>query len=180
MDLRQLEYFATVARLGGIRHAAEELSVSPGNLSEQVKALECELGVRLFDREPRSLKLTLAGAAFLERVGDALLALRTGREEMLEFAHLERGQVIVGALPGLGPFWLSRFLVDFLNRHRHVDLRLIERGSGVLLKLLSTGEIHAACVLLRGEGEQLPAGLSAHNLVSAPLAVVVSRFMPRN
>ncbi|MBV9899122.1 MAG: hypothetical protein JO020_33620 [Chloroflexi bacterium] len=50
--------------------------------------------------------------------------------------------------PGLGPFWLSRFLVDFLNRHCHVDLRLIERGSGVLLKLLGSGEIRAARVLL--------------------------------
>src|SRR5690242_9915258 len=174
MDLRQLEYFAAIARLGGIRHAAEELSVSPGNLSEQLKALESELGVRLFDRGPRSLKLTGAGTAFMERVDEALLALRTGREEMLDFAHLERGQVIVGAWPGLGPFWLSRLLVDLLNRHRHVDLRLIHRGSGVLLKLLGSGDIHAACVLLRGNGDQLPAGLSAHTLVSAPLAVVVS------
>src|SRR6516164_6010104 len=125
MDLRQLEYFVAIARHGGVRRAAEELSVSPGNLSDQIKALETELGVRLFERGPRSLHLTVAGTAFLERVDQALIALRTGREEMLEFAHLERGQLIVGALPGLGPFWLSRFLVDFLNRHRHVDLRLI-------------------------------------------------------
>jgi DNA-binding transcriptional LysR family regulator len=174
MDLRQLEYFIAIARHGGIRRAAEELSVSPGNLSDQIKSLENELGVRLFERGPRSLQLTVAGGAFLERVDQALIALRTGREEMLEFAHLERGQLIVGALPGLGPFWLSRFLVDFLNRHRHVDLRLIERGSGVLLRLLASGEIHAACVLLPGDGDGLPSGLSAQHLLVAPLAVVVS------
>lgn len=129
MDLRQLEYFVTIARNGGVRHAAEELSVSPSNVSDQIKSLE-------------------------------------------------RGQLLVGALPRLGPFWLSRFLVDFLNRHRHLDLRLIERGSGVLLKLLSAGEIHAACVLLPGEADVLPSGLAAHRLMLGPLAVVVSPQHP--
>ena len=174
MEMRQLEYFAAIARHGGVRHAAEELNVSPGNLSEQIKSLESELGVRLFERGSRQLRLTEAGAVFLERVEQALLVLKTARDEMLDFAHLERGQLLVGALPGLGPFWLSRFLVDFLNRHPRVDLRLIERGSALLLKLLASGEIHAACVLLPGEGDALPPGLSAHRLLVAPLAAVVS------
>lgn len=177
MEIRQLEYFAAVARHGGVRHAADELNVSPGNLSEQIKSLETELGVRLFERGPRSLKLTQPGIDFLERVEQALLMLKTAREEMLDFAHLERGQLLVGALPGLGPFWLSRFLVDFLNRHPHVDLRLIERGSTVLLKLLASGDVHAACVLLPAEGV-LPAGLSAQRLIVSSLAVVVSPEHP--
>jgi DNA-binding transcriptional LysR family regulator len=174
MEMRQLEYFAAVARLGGLRRAAEELDVSPANVSDQIRRLEAELGVRLFERGLRSLKLTEAGAGFLERVNEALLILKTGREEMIDFAHLERGQLLVGALPGLGPFWLSRFLVAFLNRHRHVDLRLIERGSAVLLKMLVGGDVHAACVLLPEDSDVLPAGVSAHRLVVAPLAAVVS------
>jgi DNA-binding transcriptional LysR family regulator len=178
MEIRQLEYFAAIARHGGLRHAADELHVSPGNLSEQIKALGNELGVRLFERSSRHLRLTQAGSAFLERVDQALQVLRTAREEMLDFAHLERGQLLIGALPGLGPFWLSRFLVAFLNRHPHVDLRLIERGSASLLKLVASGEVHAACVLLPGEGDVLPPGVSAHRLVSAPLAVVVSPRHP--
>jgi LysR family hydrogen peroxide-inducible transcriptional activator len=147
-----------------MRPAADELDVSPGNISEQIKSLERGLGVRLFDRGPRRLKLTQAGEAFLDRVEQALSLIKTAREEMLDFAQLERGQLLVGALPGLGPFWLSRFLVDFLNRHPYVDLRLIERGGNVLLKLLATGEVHAACVLLPGDGDQLPPRLSAHCL----------------
>jgi DNA-binding transcriptional LysR family regulator len=178
MELRQLEYFAAIARHGGVRPAAEELDLSPGNLSEQIKMLEAELQVRLFERGPRGLTLTDAGAAFLERVDQALSAVKTAREEMLDFAHLERGQLLVGALPGLGPFWLSRFLVAFLKRFPQVDLRLIERGSALLLKLLAAGDIHAACVLLPGEGDALPYGLSAHRLLSAPLAAVVSPRHP--
>ena len=84
MELRQLEYFVAVVRHGGVRHAADELDVSPGNISEQIKSLERELGVRLFDRGPRSLRLTEAGDAFLGRVEQVVSLLKTAREEMLD------------------------------------------------------------------------------------------------
>jgi DNA-binding transcriptional LysR family regulator len=57
MEMRQLEYFSAIARHGGMRHAAEELPISPGDLSGQIKSLENELGVRLFERGSRHLKL---------------------------------------------------------------------------------------------------------------------------
>jgi DNA-binding transcriptional LysR family regulator len=178
MEIRQLQYFAAIARHGGLRHAADELNISPGNLSEQIRFLENELGVRLFERGPRGLTLTEAGSAFLERAEHALGTLKTAREEMLDFAHLERGQLLVGALPGLGPFWLSAFLVAFLNRFPHVELRLIERSSALLVKMLANGDIHAGCVLLAGDGTVLPTGLSAHVLVTSSLAAVVAPQHP--
>jgi DNA-binding transcriptional LysR family regulator len=128
VELRQLQYFAAIARQGGLRHAADDLNISPGNLSEQIKFLENELEVRLFERGPRGLRLTQAGVAFLERVDEMLVALKIAREEMRDFAHLDRGQLLVGALPGLGSFWLTEFLVVFLSRYPHVDLRSVERA----------------------------------------------------
>jgi LysR family cyn operon transcriptional activator len=178
MEMRQLQYFAAIARLGGLRQAADELNISPGNLSEQIKTLERELEVRLFDRGPRGLTLTEAGGAFLERVDQALTTLRTAREEMSDFAHLERGQLLVGALPGLGPFWLAEFLVVFLNRYRHIDLHLIERSSALLVKMLGSGEVHVGCVLLRGNGSVLPSGVRAQPLSTASLAAVVAPQHP--
>jgi DNA-binding transcriptional LysR family regulator len=174
VELRQLQYFAAIARHGGLRHAADDLNISPGNLSEQIKFLENELEVRLFERGPRGLRLTQAGVSFLERVDQMLLALKTAREEMRDFAHLERGQLLVGALPGLGPFWLTDFLVVFLNRYPHVDLRLIERSSAHLIKMLASGDIQAACVLLPGDRDLLPAGLTAQVLSTSRLAAVVA------
>jgi DNA-binding transcriptional LysR family regulator len=174
VEIRQLQYFAAIARHGGLRHAADELNISPGNVSEQIKALENELEVRLFERGPRGLTLTPAGVVFLERVDQTLLTLKTARDEMRDFAHLERGQLVVGALPGLGPFWLTDFLVAFLNRHPHVDLRLVERSSAHLVKMVASGDIQAACVLLPGDGDVLPPGLSAHTLSKSRLAAVVA------
>jgi DNA-binding transcriptional LysR family regulator len=178
MELRQIRYFAATARRGGIRQGAEELAVSPGTVSEQIKLLEAELGVRLFDRSRRSLTLTEAGAAFLRRADQGLLAFKMAREEMLDFAHLERGHLLVGALPGLGPFGLTRFLVDFLTQYPQVDLHLIERASQVLLNLVASGELHAACVLVPGTGDEVPYGVSVRRLITAPLAVVVSPAHP--
>lgn len=174
MEIRQLQYFAAIARHGGLRHAADELNISPGNLSEQIKFLEAELEVRLFERGPRGLSLTQAGAAFLERVDQTRMTLKTARDEMRDFAHLERGRLLVGALPGLGPFWLTDFLVSFLNRYPHVELRLAERSSAHLTKMLASGEVQAACVLLPGKGDVLPPGLSAHTLSTSRLAAVVA------
>src|SRR5258708_4847617 len=160
MEMRQLQYFVTIARMGGLRQAAEELDMSPGTLSEQLKYLERELDVRLFDRSHRHLVLSEAGRTLLERTQRALLELKTAREEMREFAQLERGELIVGALPGLGPFWLSRFLIAFLKEHPKVGLRLIERNSTVLLKMLNSGEIHVGCVLLPVDDYVAPEGIS--------------------
>jgi DNA-binding transcriptional LysR family regulator len=99
---------------------------------------------------------------------------KIAREEMLDFAHLERGHLVVGALPGLGPFGLTRFLVEFLTQYPQIDLHLIERASHTLLKLVASGELQAACVLVAGTGEGVPEGVSLRRLITAPLAVVVS------
>jgi LysR family transcriptional regulator, hydrogen peroxide-inducible genes activator len=178
VEIRQLQYFTAIARTGGFRHAADALNVSPGNLSEQIKMLENELEVRLFERGPRGLRLTPAGPAFLERVDQTVLVLKTAREEMRDFAHLERGQLMVGAVPGLGAFWLTDFLVAFLNRFPNVDLRLVERSSTRLVKMVATGDVHVACVLLPALDDVLPPGLSGQTLNTSRLAAVVAPRHP--
>ena len=90
MELRQLQYFVRIARLGGLRQAADELDMSPGTLSEQLKYLERELDVRLFDRSHRHLELSEASRTLLQRTERALLELKTAREEMRDFALLWR------------------------------------------------------------------------------------------
>src|SRR4030081_3719393 len=67
VELRQLQYLARIARVGGFRRAADELDMSQATLSEQIKLLEQEVGVRLFERGGRNLSLTEPGRALLER-----------------------------------------------------------------------------------------------------------------
>src|SRR6185503_10596133 len=117
---RQLQYFVTIAHTGGFRTAADTLGVSLATLSEQIKALEHELGVRLVERSNRktiNLSLTEAGLVLLPRVERLLADVKATREEMLEFAHLERGQIVVGTVMGAGTSWLPMFLAAFLRKH---------------------------------------------------------------
>jgi DNA-binding transcriptional LysR family regulator len=174
LELRQLQYLARIARVGGFRRAADELDMSQATLSEQIKLLERELGVRLFERGSRTLTLTEPGRVLLERAERILEEVKTAQEEMLEFAHLDRGQLIFGTMTGVGSVWLPGFLAAFLRLHPHLDVAHVERASGVLLKLLENREIHVACLLVPPEGAEVPPGISTRPLFSRDLVVVVS------
>ena len=178
MELRQLQYLASIARVGGFRRAADELDMSQATLSEQIKLLEQELGVRLFERGGRNLALTEPGRVLLGRAERILEEVRTAHEEMQDFAHLDRGQLIFGTMSGVGSVWLPGFLAAFMRRHPHVDVTLVERVSGVLFKLLDTREIHVACLLVPTEGADVPPDISTRQLFSRELVVVVSRQHP--
>jgi DNA-binding transcriptional LysR family regulator len=178
VELRQLQYLTRIARLGGFRRAADELDMSQATLSEQIKLLEQELGVRLFERGGRNLTLTEPGRALLERAERVLEEVKTAHDEMQEFAHLDRGQLIVGTMTGNGPFWLPGFLAAFMRLHPHVDLTLVERVSGLLFKLLENREIHVACLLVPTEGADVPPEISTRQLFSRNLVVVVSPQHP--
>src|SRR5690606_30648804 len=79
VELRQLRYFQAVADAGGFPRAADRLHISQPPLSRQMTALEDELGVRLFDRGPRGVRLTPAGQAFLDGVRGTLRGLDQAR-----------------------------------------------------------------------------------------------------
>jgi DNA-binding transcriptional LysR family regulator len=178
VELRQLNYFATIARMRGFRRAADELLVSEATLSEQIKHLEEELGVRLLERTSRRVDLTEAGRVLLARTERALVEIRTAREEMADFAELQRGQLTVGSLPNRGAFWFPSFLAEFLRMYPSVDLRLIERPSRALLKLLDGGDVQVACLLLPATGEAELAGIATERLADDDLAVVLAREHP--
>jgi LysR family transcriptional regulator, transcription activator of glutamate synthase operon len=175
VELRQLQYLRHIARVSGFRRAADELDMSQATLSEQIKLLEQELGVRLFERGGRNLTLTQAGHTLLKRAERILEEVKAAQDEMLEFAHLDRGQLIVGTMTGNGPFWLPGFLAAFMRQHPHLELTLVERVSGVLLKMLELGEIHVACILVPTESPDVPAGIELRQVYSRELVLVVAR-----
>jgi len=182
VELRQLQYLRYIARVSGFRRAADELDMSQATLSEQIKLLEQELGVRLFERGARNLALTEAGKTLLVRAERVLEEVKAAQEEMLEFAHLDRGQLIVGTMTGNGPFWLPSFLAAFMRQHPHLELTLVERVSGVLLRMLEAGDVHVACILVPTAEPEIPQDISTREVYCRELVVVVApghRFAER-
>lgn len=90
-SFRQIQYFLTVADLGGFTQAAASLFIAQSALSRQISQLEEELGFILFEREPRGVRLTPAGAVYRERVSSIPKTLASAAEEGLQLARGESG-----------------------------------------------------------------------------------------
>lgn len=121
-NLNSLPYFEAVARRGSVTRAAEELSVSPSGVSQQIKHLEQQLGVKLFRRSGRSLALTLEGELLAQTAGTALKMLSDVQANL----GGERGsrRLNLRVSPSFGVRWLGPRLSDFVDQYPDWALRV--------------------------------------------------------
>jgi DNA-binding transcriptional LysR family regulator len=138
VDLLSLRYFQAVARTEHVSRAADQLRIAQPALSRVLKRLEDELGVRLFDRQGRNLRLNRFGAAFLRRVDRALAELDDARRELADAVGLEHGQVTIAAETLRT---LTSMLTAFLTDHPDVDVRLAEADPATMTRQLRDGTL---------------------------------------
>src|SRR4051812_7476779 len=98
MELRQIRYFQSVAKLHSFTRAAAELHIVQPALSQQIKHLERELGIELLDRRNGHVTVTPAGARFMRRADAILAEINVVSAEMRAFSEAEIGRVAVGAV----------------------------------------------------------------------------------
>lgn len=132
MEIRQLRYFVTVARLASFSRAAESLSVAQSAVSRQIQALEEELVTTLLIRDRRGLQLTDAGKLFLDRAESALEQVRLCRDDVLYNSNQPRGSLRVGVLPSLGELLMPRVLKEFRGLYPEVQIHLRSGFSGFI------------------------------------------------
>jgi DNA-binding transcriptional LysR family regulator len=143
MELRHLRYFVAVAEELNFRRAAERLHVAQPALSSQIKDLEEELGVRLFDRTTRSVLLTPTGQIFLTEARGILGATTHAEQLVRKAEHGLVGTLRVGVItPATGPL-LARVLRHFHQKYPGVQLSLSALTSSEQLKRLRAGELDA-------------------------------------
>ncbi len=178
MELRQVRYFAAVARHRHFTRAAGELGLAQPALSQQVRALERELGVVLIDRGGRRVQLTDAGEAFLVWAERILADVAAAEAEMAEFAGLGRGRVIVGSTPvqTLGRVDLPGLLAAFHARYPGVEVALREETTPILIGELEVGRIDVALGALMGD--TVPKGIVAEPLFAEDLVAMVEPSHP--
>ena len=148
MQFQQLAYFVAVADTRHFTRAAEAVHVSQPSLSQQIRALEKELGAPLFSRARGNIALTDAGEALLPLARRILADADTARHEVLELAQLRRGRVRLGATPSLCTGLLPDVLRDFHDRHPGIQLLIEEGGSHGLVRELARGALDLALVAL--------------------------------
>lgn len=147
MELRHLRYFIAVAEESHVTRAAERLGIQQPPLSQQIRALEKELGVQLFRRKPRGVELTDAGTAFLERARAILDQVERAVATTRRTARGEQGRVVVG-FTSSAPFhpFVPRVIRAFREMSPLVSLVLEESGSSELVQGLHNEDIDAAFI----------------------------------
>jgi len=121
--LNAVKAFEAAARSRSFTRAAEELFVTPGAVSQQVKALETDLGLKLFNRERQRLVITEAGREYHAEVGDALDQIAAGTARLVQ--RQQSGVLTVSVSPDFAAKWLVNRLGRFAETHRAIDLRLL-------------------------------------------------------
>ena len=144
MDFKELEYFSTIVKCGNLTHAARQLYVSQPTLSKFLQKLEEDLGLVLFQRGSRRLKLTYAGQRYYAHVERILSQKREMDAEMTDILRSDRGVLYVGIPPFRCSFSLPKVLPIFHKEFPQVQFRIVEAPSAVLDQKLLNGEIDLA------------------------------------
>lgn len=174
MNLRDLEYIVAVADLNSFSGAAEACHVSQPSLSAQVKKVEDELGVKIFDRNKRNVKLSPFGHAFLPRARRIMDELDKMKMDARQQLDPFQGKLMLGAIATVAPYLFPSILQAARDKAPDLTLTLKEGVTGSLLRSLLDGEIDVAIVSLPTDTHVF----DEHELFTDPFYLAVSRDHP--
>ncbi|PLT43946.1 LysR family transcriptional regulator [Paenibacillus sp. FSL W8-1187] len=172
MDMRQLNYFVTIAREGQITRAARALHMEQPPLSRQLRQMEEELGVVLFDRTGRSLRLTAAGKLLLERAERLMREFSDTLQEVREQGEGIRGVLSVGAVVSCISL-LPDPIRKFHRQYPDVTFKVHEGDHFSLGQELDAGEIELIVTRLPFEFDSEPSAYKIAPLPSDPFAAIL-------
>jgi LysR family transcriptional regulator, low CO2-responsive transcriptional regulator len=171
LTLRQLRVFTAVARHLSFARAAEELHLTPPAVSMQIKEMEAEVGMPLFDRTSRRVALTTIGEYLLTYARRVLSALRDAEDTVARFRGLRAGPLDV-AMVSTAKYFVPRLLTRFREDHPGIDVQLqVGNNREELVELLQQGDAEIAVMGRPPAGWPTRAesfALHPHVLVTAP------------
>ncbi len=171
MELRHLKYFVAVAEELHFGRAAKKLHIAQPPLSQQIKNLEDELGVRLFDRTRRTIQMTDAGIYFLKEAQQLLLHVEQAAETARRIYQGQAGRLIVGFVGSVIHTFLPEGLRLFRERFPDVELILQELNTAEQIKSLHARRIDVGFLYIEAQDSLL----ASQQLARAPLMVVLPK-----
>ena len=174
MDFRRLRYFVAVAEERNFSRAAERLHIAQPGLSKQIKDLEGDIGVRLFERSNRGVRLTEAGRLLLEETQQMYTQMEGALRMVRRVGHGEVGRLTLGFVPSAFNEILPPFLRAFQESFADVELLLREMNPDQLLQNLRSEKIDAAFAYLPVENDDL----DCRPVSREPLVVALPEIHP--
>jgi DNA-binding transcriptional LysR family regulator len=138
---RKLQYIDEIARCGSIRKAASRLNVASSAINRQIIALEEEIGVPIFERLPRGLRLTAAGELFVEHIRSVMKDYQKLETRSRGLKMPQAGKISLATTVGLAAGPLPAIVGRFLDEHPRVRVRLRTDGPESVLNAVLTGEV---------------------------------------
>lgn len=145
--LRQLQYFVAAAQFGTISQAAQSLSISQSAVTEAIRDLEADLGVRLFDRHSRGLAITQKGHQFLRHARSILAEVSGARRAFLDGGDTVTGTLALGVTSLMAGYVMSDLLARYRRANPQVTVTATEESAEYLEHLLVGGELDVAVMI---------------------------------
>lgn len=145
-NLEHYKTFYTVAKLGNISDAAEKLFISQPAVTKSIKNLENSIGITLFHRSSRGVKLTYEGELVFNYVEKALLNIADGEKIIDKLKNKEAGSIKIGISTTLCKYYLVPKLKGFIAKYPDIEIRIINKSAQETIKLLADGDIDIGIV----------------------------------
>jgi LysR family nitrogen assimilation transcriptional regulator len=146
LELRQLRYFLTVTEAGSLSKAASVVGIAQPALSRQIRALEDEIGVQLFYRHGRGIRVTEEGAQFHAAIGPLLQELEQIKSDLGDAARIPAGTITFGMPPSMSAAIGAEIVSQFFALYPQVRLHLVDGFSGFVNEWLAAGRIDMAVI----------------------------------
>lgn len=173
MDLRQLEYFAAIVSEGSLTEAARKCRVAQPSLSQQLRALEEELGEPLVLRRPRGVEPTPAGKILMEHASRVLEEAKILRERFSKRRETHEGSLVFGMIPTITPYLLPRLLAPFRQAFPKIDVQVREARTSGLIQQVVEGSIEFAILSDVTPQDRKKWSLHVRELFREPLLLAV-------
>ena len=167
MDIKQLKYFIAIAEEGSISKAAKRLHMAQPPLSQQLKAMESELGVELFERSTRKLEITSSGQAMYHKAKQILKLMDIAIKEVKDISDGLAGKLSIGTVSAAGATFLPQLISNFHSKFPNISFEIIDEDTPRIIELLSKGFIDIGIIRTPYNTE----GFKVINLPEEPMIV---------
>jgi DNA-binding transcriptional LysR family regulator len=174
LDLRQLRYFVTVAQEGQMTRAAQRLQLAQPALSQAIARLETQVGVKLLERHPRGVRVTRAGAAFLEKAQATLAAIEDASATARSWATQQEGRLRAGFVSLTPPMLAGDLFPRFAAAHPGMTIEWREIGYPTGEARTWLGDCDLALIWF---APSIP-GLASQAIRTSPLVVAMAENHP--
>lgn len=140
-NLNDLKTFYITASCSSFSKAAEKIGVTQAAVSQTIKSIEEQLGVELFKRNNNGIKLTQAGLKYLYYIEKAFNLVSSGNKIIEEYKEVEVTEINIGVPAHIGAFYFMDYLAIFNKNHPNVKIRILDKSSIEMKKMLETKEL---------------------------------------